>query len=398
VKRDSGGVRTLSSLGAEGTWLERTLADLVAIDSVNPTLVPGAAGERAIAEHVAGLMRSLGMEVELSEAASGRVSAIGRLPGAGGGRSLMLNGHLDTVGVEGMERPFEPRIEGGRLYGRGAYDMKGALAACLAAVRALGDAGVRPAGDVVIAAVADEEDASLGTRDVLERWRTDGAIVVEPTELELAVAHKGFVWLELECRGRAAHGSRWDLGVDANLRMGRMLAALAELEREVRSRPPHPLVGPPSFHVGVLEGGTGPSTYAARSAAQIERRTLPGEAVEAVERELAAAIDRARSEDGSIEATLTTRLARPAFEARADGALAPAVEAATAEVLGRPPARIGVPFWTDAAFCAEAGIDTVLIGPVGAGAHETVEWVDLDSCVKLAGILARTALAYCGGH
>jgi acetylornithine deacetylase len=398
VKRDSGGVRTPSSLGAEGTWLERTLADLVAIDSVNPTLVPGAAGERAIAEHVAGLMRSLGMEVELSEAASGRVSAVGRLPGAGGGRSLMLNGHLDTVGVEGMERPFEPRIEGGRLYGRGAYDMKGAVAACLAAVKALGDAGARPAGDVVIAAVADEEDASLGTRDVLGRWRTDGAIVVEPTELELALAHKGFVWLELESRGRAAHGSRWDLGVDANLRMGRVLAALAGLEREVRARPPHPLVGPPSFHVGVLEGGTGPSTYAARSAAQIERRTLPGEAVEAVERELAAAIDRARSEDGSIEATLTTRLARPAFEARADGALAPAVEAAAAEVLGRPPARIGVPFWTDAALCAEAGIDTVLIGPVGAGAHETVEWVNLDSCVKLAGILARTALAYCGGH
>jgi len=386
------------SIRADRAYLVEILGELVRTESMNPTLIPGGSGEARVASLVAKRMEALGMEVEVREAAPGRASVVGRLAGAGGGRSLMLNGHLDTVGVEGMERPFEPRVEGARLYGRGAYDMKGALAACLAAVRALADSGARTAGDIVIAAVADEEDASLGTRDVLQRWRTDGAIVVEPTELELALAHKGFVWLELEIRGRAAHGSRWDLGLDANLRMGRVLAELAELELEVRSRPPHPLVGPPSFHVGVLEGGTGPSTYAARSAAQIERRTLPGETVEGVERELAGAIERARSVDGSIEATLTTRLARPAFEARAGGALAAAVEAAAAVVLGRAPARIGVPFWTDAALCADAGIDTVLIGPVGAGAHETVEWVDVESCVTLAGILARTALAYCGGH
>jgi acetylornithine deacetylase len=376
--------------------LVEILCELVRADSVNPTLVPGGAGEARVADRVAERMRALGMEVELREAAPGRPSVVGRLPGAGGGRSLMLNGHIDTVGVEGMERPFDPRIEAGRLYGRGAYDMKGAVAASLAAVHALAESGARLAGDLVIAAVADEEDASLGTRDVLTRWRTDGAIVVEPTELELCTAHKGFVWLELVTVGRAAHGSRWDLGVDANLRMGRVLAALAELEREVRARPPHPQVGPPSFHVGVLEGGTGPSTYAARSVAQIERRTLPGETVEAIEREITSAVEHARSQDGSIEASLTTRLARPAFEAPAEGALAPAVEAAAAEVLGRTPARIGVPFWTDAALCAEAGIETVLIGPVGAGAHETVEWVDLDSCVQLAGILARTAIGYCG--
>jgi acetylornithine deacetylase len=384
------------AFAVDRSYLVEVLCELVRADSVNPTLVPGGAGETRVAARVAERMRALGMEVELREAAPGRPSVVGRLPGAGGGRSLMLNGHIDTVGVEGMEHPFEPRIEAGRLYGRGAYDMKGAVAASLAAVHALTESGARLAGDLVIAAVADEEDASLGTCEVLTRWRTDGAIVVEPTELELCTAHKGFVWLELVTSGRAAHGSRWDLGVDANLRMGRVLAALAELEREVRSRPPHPQVGPPSFHVGVLEGGTGPSTYAARSVAQIERRTLPGETVEAIEREIASAIESARSQDGSIEASLTTRLARPAFEAPAEGALAPAVEAAAAEVLGRAPARIGVPFWTDAALCAEAGIETVLIGPVGAGAHETVEWVDVESCVQLAGILTRTAIGYCG--
>ena len=349
-----------------------------------------------MAARFAAIMGELGMEVELREPAPGRASAVGRLPGAGGGRSLMWNGHLDTVGVEGMERPFEPRIENGRLYGRGAYDMKGSLAACLEAVRALTGSGTRLAGDLVIAAVADEEDASLGTRDVLTRWRTDGAIVAEPTELALGLAHKGFAWLEIETRGRAAHGSRWDLGVDANLRMARVLAAVADLERELRTRPRHPLLGPPSLHVGVVRGGTGPSTYAARCLAQVERRTLPGETVETVSAEIQSAIEQARSADPPIDASLTSRLARPSFEAWLGRPLVAAVEAAASAVVGHPPDRVGLPFWTDAALCAEAGIETVVIGPVGAGAHEPVEWVDLDSCVRLAGILARTAVAYCG--
>ena len=377
-------------------WLERALSGLVAIDSVNPTLVAGGAGEAAAAAWMAGAMRDLGMEVEVREAAPGRASAVGRLRGAGGGRSLMLNGHIDTVGVEGMERPFEPRVEGGRLYARGAYDMKGAVVSALAAVKALAEAGVRLAGDLVIAAVADEEDASMGTRDVLAAVRTDGAVVVEPTELALAVAHKGFVWLELEAAGRAAHGSRWDLGVDANLAMGRLLAALADLEAQVRARAPHAIVGPPSFHVGVLEGGTGPSTYAARSVAQIERRTMPGETPESVEREIAAIVEGARKEHGLDGVTLRTRLARPPFEARANSPLAAAVEAAGAGAMGRAPERVGVGFWTDAALCAEAGMDTVIFGPIGAGAHETVEWVDLDSCAAVAATLAGAAIAYCG--
>src|SRR5688572_15763686 len=182
-----------SATPVDRPYLIESLSELVSIDSVNPSLVPGGAGEVRVADRVADRMRALGMEVELREAAPGRPSVVGCLPGAGGGRSLMLNGHIDTVGVEGMEHPFEPRIEAGRLYGRGAYDMKGAVAASLAAVHALAESGARLTGDLVIAAVADEEDASLGTRDVLTRWRTDGAIVVEPTELELCTAHKGFV-------------------------------------------------------------------------------------------------------------------------------------------------------------------------------------------------------------
>lgn len=377
-------------------WLEATLAELVAIDSRNPTLVPGAPGEREIAERIAGILRGIGLETEVHEAAPGRASAVGVLRGTGGGRSLMLNGHVDTVGVEGMERPLEPRVEAGRLYGRGAYDMKGSVAAMLAAAKALVEAGAPLAGDLVVACVADEEVASLGTMDVLERYPVDGAIVTEPTGLGLSLAHKGFVWLDVEVRGRAAHGSRPDLGVDANLRMGRFLARLEGLERELRGRAPHPRVGVPSLHVGVLQGGEGPSTYAERCVARIERRTVPGETVEGVTAEVAGILESLRSEDSDFEAEVRVDLAREPFEADEEGFLAAAVENAATEVLGALPVRRGDSYWMDAALCGARGIDTVVIGPDGAGAHAVEEWVDLDSCARLAETLARAVVAYCG--
>ncbi|HUP18714.1 MAG TPA: M20/M25/M40 family metallo-hydrolase, partial [Gemmatimonadota bacterium] len=330
-------------------WLEATLAELVAIDSRNPTLVPGASGEREIAGRIAEILRGIGLEAEIYEAAPGRVSAVGRLRGTGGGRSLMLNGHVDTVGVDGMERPFEPRVDVGRLYGRGAYDMKGSVAAMLAAAKALVEEGAPMAGDLVVACVADEEVASLGTTDVLERYPVEGAIVTEPTGLALSLAHKGFVWLDVEVRGRAAHGSRPDLGVDANLRMGRFLARLEGLERQLRGRAPHPLVGPPSLHVGVLQGGEGPSTYAERCVARIERRTVPGETVEEVTAEVSAILDGLRSEDSEYEAEVRVDLARAPFEAREGGLVAAVVETAATEVLGAVPARRGDSYWMDAA-------------------------------------------------
>ncbi|MGH7506744.1 MAG: M20/M25/M40 family metallo-hydrolase, partial [Longimicrobiales bacterium] len=202
------------------------LRDLVRIDSVNPALVPGAAGEAEIAGYVAEALNALDCEVVVHEHAPGRVSVVGTLPGAGGGRSLMLNAHCDTVGVEDMDDPFSGDIRDGRLYGRGAYDMKGSLAGCLGAVKALREQDVTLAGDLLIAAVADEEHASIGTREIARLYPVDGAVVTEPTSLRICLAHKGFVWLEVETQGRAAHGSRPDLGLDANVRMGRVLARL----------------------------------------------------------------------------------------------------------------------------------------------------------------------------
>ncbi|MGH7571689.1 MAG: ArgE/DapE family deacylase [Gemmatimonadota bacterium] len=372
------------------------LAELVRVESVNPALSDGKSDEAELANLVARQLAEMGLRVERREPEPGRVSVLGTLAGAGGGPSLMLYAHLDTVGVEGMEDPFEPAIRDGRLYGRGAYDMKGGLAACLAAAQTLVERAPPLAGDVIVAAVADEEVASLGMSDVLTAVIPDAAIVTEPTELEICLAHKGFAWIDVTTHGRAAHGSRFEEGVDANLRMGRFLARLEDLERKLRVSTPHPLVGPPSLHAAVLDGGTGPSTYADRCQLTIERRTVPGESAEKALAEIRAILDRLHEEDPSFQAEAVTTLARAPFEAGADRPVVSALARAAAEILGRRPPLVGRPYWMDAALLGEAGVDTVVMGPAGAGAHAVEEWVDLASVARLAEILARAAIEYCG--
>jgi acetylornithine deacetylase len=314
---------------------------------------------------------------------------IGVARGSGGGRTLLLNGHLDTVGLAGMKTPLEPRVEAGRLYGRGAYDMKsGVAAAMLAAAEAMRQ-GLR--GDVVVTAVADEEVASIGTAAVLERVRADAAVVCEPTELRLVIAHKGFAGFELETHGRAAHGSRPDLGVDAIAKMGRVLVELEELDRRVQGAQRHPLLGPGSLHASLIEGGQEFSSYPERCVVTGERRTIPGETAADVERELRDALDRARAVDGAIDVELRTGVAREPFEIEADHALVAAVAAAAGA-----PEVVGVPFWADSALIAAAGIPTVLFGPTGAGAHAAVEWVELASVARCRDVYVEVARAVAG--
>lgn len=386
----------MASFSIDRDYLVAALMDLVRIDSVNPSLVPGGAGESRIAAHVAEKLRALDMTVTTLEATSGRPSVVGRLTGPGGGRSLMLNAHLDTVGIEGMAGALEPAIHDGRLYGRGAYDMKGSLAACLAAVKALVDTKTALRGDVVVAAVADEEYASLGTAEVVRQIPVHAAVVTEPTELDICVAHKGFVWLEVETLGKAAHGSRFFEGIDANMRMGRFLGRLDRLEQDLRARPPHPLVGPPSLHAPTLRGGSELSTYAASCRLGIERRTVPGETEAGVRAEIEALIEQTRAADPGFKASVRCLLARNAFEVSPDAPIVSAVRAAAVRHLGRSPALIGKPFWMDSAILADAGVETVIIGPVGDGAHTSEEWVDLRSLEKVAAILADSAAEYCG--
>jgi acetylornithine deacetylase len=380
----------------ERDYLVQTLTDLVRINSINPSLVPGGAGEAEIAAYLAQAMATLGLEVTTHEPEPGRVSVVGRLKGSGRGRSLMLNGHIDTVGIEGMADPFSAEIREGCLYSRGAFDMKGSIAAGMAAVKALVDAGLHLAGDVLLAAVADEEYASLGTAGLVHHYRVDGAIVTEPTrEMNLCLAHKGFIWLEVETFGRAAHGSRFDLGIDANMRMGRFLAELDGLEQALRHRPGHALLGPPSLHAALLQGGTELSAYAARCSLKIERRTLPGETEAGVIAELQALIDRLTAADPTFDARITPLFVREPFEISPQAHIVSVVEQAAAKVLNRVPARIGETFWADAALLSAAGVETVMIGPIGGGAHAIEEWVDLQSLVDLAQLLAEAAANYC---
>jgi acetylornithine deacetylase len=376
-------------------YLEETLASLVRINSVNPKFSDGSTDESAIAAHLEGVLRALGMEVTLHDAAPRRTSIVGRLRGTGSGRSLMLYGHIDTVGIEGMKAPLSGRIRNGRMHGRGTYDMKGGVAACIAAVKAIVDGGARLAGDVVFVGAADEEVASIGMSEVLKHVHTDAAIVTESTELQLCLAHKGFCWMEVEVEGRAAHGSRFEEGIDANMAMGRFLGRLDNLERELRKRPPHALVGPPSLHAAVILGGSGTSTYAAHCRLEIERRTIPGETEAGALAEIQAILDALAADDANFRARVRPLLSRGSFEAHRESTIVESVYAAATTVLGAPPRIIGEPYWMDAALMADAGIEAVVIGPTGAGAHAAKEWVDLASVESVAAILARAAASFC---
>ena len=375
--------------------LIRTLGDLVRINSINPTLVPGAPGEAEIAGFVARWLSDAGLEVRIDEPEAGRPSVEAWLRGSGGGRSLMLNAHMDTVDVAGMAEPFSGDIREGKLFGRGAYDMKGSLAACMAAAKAIARSQTPLRGDLVVAAVADEEYGSIGTAGLLRTLRTDAAIVTEPTSLRICRAHKGYLWIEVEVLGRAAHGSRVDLGVDANLRMGRFLVALEGLERELRTRSPHPLVGPPSLHAALLEGGSGLSTYAARSVVRIERRTIPGETEAGAVGEIEALLAALRREDPSLQISLRTFFSRDSFEIGPLAGIVQTLDAAAKTVLPAPPVHMGDTPWMDSALTAGAGIETVVFGPHGTGAHAAEEWVDVESVVQTANVLAATAGTWC---
>ena len=295
-----------------------------------------------------------------------------------------------------MEEPFSTAVRDGKMFGRGSYDMKGSLAAQIAAVKALKDSGAKLRGDLVIAAVADEEYGSIGTADLITHLKTDAAIVTEPTAGKICLAHKGYLWIEVETNGRAAHGSRFEQGIDANMRMGRFLAQLDRLERELRARTPHALVGPPSLHAAMIHGGDGLSTYAASCKLQIERRTIPGETEAQVLHELQQIVDRLNSEDPTFIASVRSFFVREPFEVAREAPIVRALDRSVRKTLAREPEYFGDTPWMDAALLHAAGIETVVIGPAGGGAHASVEWVEMESVAQVAAILAEAAADYCG--
>ncbi len=383
------------SLTIDTEFLTMVLTELVQINSTNPSLAPDGAGETEIAHYVADIMREMGLDVQMWEIEPGRWNVCGKLVGAGNGRTLMLNAHMDTVGVIGMDEPFSGDIRDGKCYGRGSYDMKASLAAQLAAAKALLDGGVQLAGDLLITAVADEEHSSIGADDLVKHIHADGAIVTEPTDLHICRAHRGFIWYDVETFGRAAHGSRFKEGIDANMRMGWFLGQLDKLEQDLRQRSPHPLVGPPSLHASRIRGGTELSIYAAHCLLQMERRTIPGETEAQATAELQAILDDLSAADDTFRGTIKRTFGRGPFEIEASAAIVRAVQTAVSQRMGSVLPHSGQTFWTDAAVFAEAGMETVLLGPIGHGLHSAEEWVDVQSVIDLAAILADTAVIYC---
>jgi acetylornithine deacetylase len=370
------------------------LGRLVAIDSVNPDLVAGAAGDQEIAGFVARWLDDCGLQVVVEDAAPGRPNVIGIVRGRGHGRSLMINAHMDTVGAGAMTEPFLPRVEDGRLYGRGAYDMKGSLAAAMIACAAL--AKDPPAGDVILTSVCDEEYASIGTSAVLRNRRADAAIVTEPTGLDVCIAHKGFIWFEVDSAGIAAHGSKPELGVDAIAKMGRVLTGLEALDESLRARPRHPLLGSGSIHASLISGGQELSTYPERCRLSIERRTVPGETPAEAEAQLQEVVGRASQSDPRAAFTLRKTLVRDSFEISPDQEIVQLLCARVAQETGTTPRLYGDTPWFDAALISAAGIPTVIFGPGGGGAHAAIEWSNLDEVSACARILEAVAREFCG--
>ncbi|MDP2318154.1 MAG: M20/M25/M40 family metallo-hydrolase [Acidobacteriota bacterium] len=376
----------------------RLLKQLIAIDSINPSLVPGAAGEAAVARALADELRTIGLTVEIQEVAPGRPNVVGTLEGRAPGRSLMYCGHIDTVGVSGMTRPFEPVERDSRIYGRGSQDMKSGVAAMIGAARSIAESGGLDCGRLVIACVVDEEHASIGADALVTRWRADGAVVTEPTELQVAVAHKGFEWVEIETEGRAAHGSRPRDGRDAIRLMGRVLGALDALDRDLQSRAPHALLGTASLHASVIAGGHELSSYPDRCHLQMERRTVPGEPPGVAGAEVEAILERLRRDDPEFKGAAKVTFGRPPHEIASSHELPQMLLrllSAASPALPAAPAPIGMSFWTDAAVLSEAGIPSILYGPSGAGLHSIEEWVDVQSVLTCRNALVTLARLWC---
>lgn len=389
------------------------LRELVAIDSVNPSLVAGARGEKEAAEFLRGWLRGQGMDAQLHEAAPGRPNVVAWIgpppaypePAEGGGRTtaakpraaLAILGHLDTVGAGDMPDPFTPRERDGRLYGRGALDIKSGVAAMCAAAAAVVREGGKLKRPLLIAGVVDEECNSIGTQALLERVGADGAVVLEPTGLKLCVAHKGYAWFEVVTHGRAAHGSLPQEGRDAIRMMGRVLNGLDTLDRKLARLPPHPLLGNASLHASLIHGGHELSSYPAECRLQIERRTLPGETEAGLEAEMRGLLEELRGRDPEFHASCQWMASRAPYQIQPEAPIARKAAEAIRRVTGKVE-HCGMPFWTDTALLAGAGIPGVVFGPGGSGMHGREEFVELESVTVCANVLLELIQACCAGN
>ena len=377
--------------------LLRLLQDFIRIESVNPNLVTGGAGELEIASYIEERLKEIGLEVQTQEVEENRTNVIGLLKGTGEGKSIMLNGHIDTVSIDGMNiEPLNPKVEHGKVYGRGALDMKSSLAAMIMAAKSVVESGMKLKGDVLLTFVVDEEYRSSGTEKLIEAYFADAAVVCEPTNLGVGIAHKGFVWARIEILGKRAHGSLPDEGVDAITKAGKVLVEIEKLDTEHLRYKHHPLLGPPSVHASIIRGGIELSTYPDWCEVQLERRILPEEDYSTFEHEIGDIIERIESEDGDFKARSNVFFWRPALEVSPDQVIVQSLYKAATRVLRKEPVLCGVNWWLDSALFAEAGIPVAIFGPSGKGLHASVEYVDFDSVIATTNVFIHTIVDLCG--
>jgi len=370
------------------TWL----AEMVRIDSVNPGLAPGGSGEAQMAAWLLDCCPEVGLEVRLPETEPGRPNVVAVWPGTGQGRSLLLTGHPDTVSIQQMTiPPFEPRVDAGRMYGRGTLDMKGGLAAILGAVAALKAEDFQPGGDIILGFVTDEEYISVGTEALAAEVKADAAILTEPTGGQICIAHRGYAWLTLTTQGRAAHGSLYDVGVDAIAHMGRLLADLETLERTVLPTRSHPLLGRPSVHASEIGGGIDLCTYPDRCTLRVEHRLLPGETGADTLALWDNLLKRHSEKDPRFYAEVHLDFERPGYEIDQHSPIVQTLDEAYRAVTGDAPDYMGMRAWLDSAILGATGIPTVILGPSGEGMHAAVEYVELASVARCAAVIAEAA-------
>ncbi len=379
--------------GFEPDTVVELARELIACDSTNPQLVPGAAGEGAVAAVIAARLQRAGLDVDVDEVLPGRPNVVGRLRGAGGGRSLMLCGHMDVVGAEAAQ--FEPFVRDGRLYGRGAVDMKGGLAAAVVVAERIAGSGQPLAGDLLVAAVIDEEWVSAGAEALVRDHDADAAILTEESNLDVILEHGGFAWFEIESRGVESAGLDPESGIDAIALALPVLQGVVELDRELAGRP-RPAYGRPSVHVSTIAGGTQYPTYPARCVLGVERCTVAGETVADARREIEAIVVAAAQADDRFDAGVRMIVGREPVKLDAADSLVGALEGAIEQHLGRPARRAADMGWADSGVLVEAGIPCVIFGPAGGGHHTAREWVDVSSLQSCTDILEQTARAYCG--
>jgi succinyl-diaminopimelate desuccinylase len=369
----------------------RITRDLVRIQSVNP---PG--NEREAAEYLGNEMRALGLEVELQHLEEDRSQVIGRIRGEGAGH-LVMTGHLDVVppgGQEWQHDPFGAEVEEGRIYGRGSADMKGGVAAIVAAAAALVSGDFRPKADYVVAATAGEEAGLLGAAAMVEKRSLAGSrylVVAEPSGLDVFVGEKGVLWLELKAFGRTAHGSMPWLGVNAVSFLSRLISRLEEYPFAFVESP---LLGKPTISPNVIQGGNKINVVPDFCRVEVDMRTVPGQDHAAIVGEIRKLADEAAHDfDGGlrVEVGIVNNVA-PLETDRADPLVDATVQAVRA-VRGSSPAVAGVTYATDAAYLGPGfGLPMVICGPGASGmAHQPDEYVEIAQLVQAAEIYVELA-------